>query len=360
MIVLLLFFISLNFAVFANIAVPARRSNSFPVRCPVSGYSCMSYFSGCIEMNGQQMCIWCSARPSSPCMMRTHFALPTPPPTPRPTFMETPAPTADPTRPSDYKLDVIFKPEVPQWLQTVARNAALRWQEIITQDFAETLIVPNNHCPGVSAGTQVDDSLVSIGYQYIDGASGSNSLAYAGTCFYSRGKSRVGAIVLDSSNFPSSGSAVLAYNVILHEMGHILGIQETAWRNANLVNSALRYTGTNANAQLPLIGANHNQAYVEDLYGQGSRGSHFKESVYDSELMTSLAEYKEMPISRLTLGALADLGYSVDYSKADPYTVPTQSGRRLRKKKGVPFHGSVGELPFGSEEVTENDLKEKI
>lgn len=306
------------------------------------------------------MCIWCSAKIGNPCILRTHFALPTPPPSPRPTFVETPAPTDPPTRPSDYKLDVVFKPEVPEWIRTVAKNAALRWQEIINQDFAETLIVPNSNCPGVPAKTEVDDTLVSIGYQYIDGSSGSNTLAYAGTCFYSRGKSRVGAIVLDSSNFPSSGSSVLAYNVLLHEMGHILGIQETAWRNHGLVDSNLRYTGANANAQLPLINAKHSQAYVEDLYGQGSRGSHFKESVYDSELMSSLAEYKEMPLSRLTIGALADLGYSVDYSKADPYTVPTQSGRRLRKKKGVLFHGSnPADLPFGSEEVTENDLKEK-
>lgn len=306
------------------------------------------------------MCIWCSGKISSPCILRTHFALPTPPPTPRPTFIETPAPTDPPTRPSDYKLDVVFKPEVPEWVRTAGRNAASRLQDIITSDYENILVVPNSNCPGVSAGTQVDDTLVSISYQYIDGSSGSNTLAYAGTCFYSRGKSRVGAIVLDSSNFPSAGSSVLVYNVLLHEMLHILGIQETAWRNHGLVDSNLRYKGTNANAQLPSIGANHNEALVEDLYGQGSRGSHWRESVYDSEVMSSLAEYGRMPLSSLTIGALADLGYGVDYSKADPYTVPSQSGRRLRRKKGVLFHGSSpSDLPFGSEEVIENDLKEK-
>jgi hypothetical protein len=294
-------------------------------------------------------------------MLRTHFALPTPPPTPRPTFVSTPAPTDPPSRESHYKLDVVFRSTVPEWLKTVAYKAAARLQDIITSDYENILIVPNSNCPGVPSGTYVDDTLVSISYEYIDGNSGGggNTLAYAGTCFYSRGKSRVGAIVLDSSNFPSAGSSVIAYNVILHEMLHILGIQETAWRNHGLVDSNLRYKGENGNAQLPLINAKHSEAFVEDQYGQGSAKSHWRESVYDSEVMTSLAEYGSMPLSRLTIGALADLGYGVDYSKADAYSVPSQSGRRLRKKKGVPFHGSIGELPFHSEEVTENDLKEK-
>ena len=51
--------------------------------------------------------------------------------------------------------------------------------------------------------------------------------------------------------------------------------------------------------------------------------SHWKESVYDGELMTGYLEPrgKKMPLSAMTIGALADLGYEVDLSKADGFTV---------------------------------------
>lgn len=342
-----------------NVLLPARRSRSYPVPCPSLDFTCPRQFTGCIELRGLQTCVWCSKTPGAPCILNTHQSQPVAPPTPRPTFVETPSPTREPTTPTEYVLDVNFRSTVPSWMRTVANNAVNKWKEIITSDYQHTFTVPNNNCPGVTAGTQVDDSLVSIGYEYIDGSSGSNTLAYAGTCFYSLGKSRVCAIVMDSSNFASSGSSVLAYNVIIHEIGHCLGIQSTAWRNNNLADNNYKYTGVHANAQLAGLGANHNQALIEDLYGDGSRGSHWRESVYDSEVMTSIAEYNEMQLSRLTIGALEDLGYSVDYSKADAYTVPSPNGRRLRKKKGVPFHSSVMKLPFGSEDSGFENLKEK-
>lgn len=358
--IVILILVSFSINVKSNVVVPARRTASFPIKCPDPLFSCLSQFTGCILIDNKQMCVWCSRNPSLPCMLNTHFTLPTPPPTPRPTFIATLEPTREPTLTTNYKMDVIFKSSVPSWLRTISQNAVRKWEGLIVGDYEQIFTVPNSNCPGVMQGTQVDDTLISIGYEYIDGASGSNTLAYAGTCFYSFGKSRVCAIVMDSSNFASSGSSVLAYNVIIHEIGHCLGIQSTAWARANLVNSNLRYTGEKGNAQLPLIGANHNQAYVEDLYGQGSAGSHWRESIYDSEVMTSLAEFGIMPLSRLTIGALEDLGYQVDYSKADPYTVPSPNGRRrLRKKKGIPFHSKIDELPFKSEETGLDCLKEK-
>ncbi len=58
--------------------------------------------------------------------------------------------------------------------------------------------------------------------------------------------------------------------------------------------------------------------------GVGSAGSHWRESVFDTELMTSLAENTgtAMPISRITVGQFADLGYVVNYAAADAYTKP--------------------------------------
>jgi hypothetical protein len=63
---------------------------------------------------------------------------------------------------------------------------------------------------------------------------------------------------------------------------------------------------------------------------------HWKEAVYDTELMTGYLEKGGIPepLSAMTIGSIADLGYTVDMSKAQDYTVhydfSSSSGRRLR------------------------------
>lgn len=87
---------------------------------------------------------------------------------------------------------------------------------------------------------------------------------------------------------------------------------------------------------------------VESIMGAGSYGSHWYEGIPDvsiygiltgydnrtyygnitggayamkSELMTpALDSYSDIPLSKITLGALEDLGYVVDYTQADSYT----------------------------------------
>jgi len=122
--------------------------------------------------------------------------------------------------------------------------------------------------------------------------------------------------------------------VLLHEFGHALGIG-TLWQSNKLVqgvNPATNnpiYVGANAvreyNKIFGLAGAS---VPVENQGGPGSVGSHWRESVLQNELMTSVAEGQgvAMPLSRITVGALQDLGYTVNYNAADPYTKPANNG----------------------------------
>jgi len=61
---------------------------------------------------------------------------------------------------------------------------------------------------------------------------------------------------------------------------------------------------------------------------------HWKESVYKNELMTGyVSDQIFAPMSSLTVRSFADLGYIVDVTKADPYTVPAAlktNGHNLR------------------------------
>jgi hypothetical protein len=70
-----------------------------------------------------------------------------------------------------------------------------------------------------------------------------------------------------------------------------------------------------------------------DLLGQFGNGvavpidevfAHWSESVFDPELMTTFAEVAgvAMPASALTLSALRDLGWRVNYGAAQAYALP--------------------------------------
>ena len=89
------------------------------------------------------------------------------------------------------------------------------------------------------------------------------------------------------------------------------------------------FTGTNAvreyNSTFATTGTG---VPVENTGGQGTADGHWRESVFKTELMTGYAEPAgtSMPISRITVGQFADLGYTVNYAQADAYTKPALRG----------------------------------
>jgi hypothetical protein len=48
--------------------------------------------------------------------------------------------------------------------------------------------------------------------------------------------------------------------------------------------------------------------------------SHWAEAIFGDELMTGYAD-DDLPLSRVTVGALEDLGYTVRYAAADPFAL---------------------------------------
>jgi hypothetical protein len=120
--------------------------------------------------------------------------------------------------------------------------------------------------------------------------------------------------------------------VILHEMGHVLGIG-TIWNALGLISNPLtldpRFTGPQATAAYnQIFGRNEPGVPVENfLAGPGSGLSHWRESGPGglvNELMTPFIGPRflapiYLPLSRITAASLADLGYQVDISKADLY-----------------------------------------
>lgn len=106
--------------------------------------------------------------------------------------------------------------------------------------------------------------------------------------------------------------------VILHEMGHIIGIGSLWTLNEVVDGDTLEYIGQNALDVWTNDWGCDGSPPVEEDGGAGTAGSHWDEDCLVDELMTGFATGL-LPFSRLTIGSLEDMGYTVDYDAADEY-----------------------------------------
>ncbi len=201
-----------------------------------------------------------------------------------------------------------------QW--QVFQQAAQRWEQIIVGD------VPD----AVYQGQPVDDILIDASGVPIDGTGG--ILGQAGPDFLRLGSFLPihGTMEFDTADLASMEQSGLLRDVILHEMGHVLGFG-TIWDLKGLLSGAggpnPRFTGSQATQQYRAIfNTNETSVPVENTGGGGTRDSHWRESVFKNELMTGYADPPPNPLSRITAASMADLGYVVNLNAADPYSKP--------------------------------------
>lgn len=203
--------------------------------------------------------------------------------------------------------------------QQVFADAAARWSQVITSELPDVSV----------GGITIDDLQIEATAPFIDGPSG--ILGQAGpTALRSglRGLPYQGVMQFDSADVQMMESQGTFRDVIIHEMGHVLGLG-TLWQSFGLLSGAgtadPRFTGTNAAREYAaLAGTAATSVPVENTGGAGTRDGHWRESVFDTEMMTGFAESAgtAMPISRITVGQFQDLGYTVDYAASDPYEIP--------------------------------------
>jgi hypothetical protein len=224
--------------------------------------------------------------------------------------------------------------------------AAGRWSQAIVGDLpsARATNLDVSECTGVEGkrfnGT-IDDILIYVQVDSIDGVGG--VLGSAGPCFIrnNSGSPVIGIVRLDRDDLENLAGFGLLNDVILHEIGHVLGLG-TLW---NVVDPATIGTSPECRAQdpvhpgpgsrwvFPLLVPDYAGRTVplENCGGEGTRNGHWRESVLRRELMTGFLNTSGNPLSPLTLGAILDLdvGYAVDLSQHDsmPWTVSPPPGR---------------------------------
>ena len=194
--------------------------------------------------------------------------------------------------------------------QTVAR----RWEGIIIGDL-----------PDVSFGKDrvIDDIEIDVRTPFIDGVG--RTLGQAGPRGLRSGSSLPysGVIEFDQADLNAAESNGTLDELITHEVGHVLGFG-SLWPTKGLIQGAggnnPRYIGSQAlQAFNDIFDLNASSIPLENRGGIGSRDFHWRESVFQTELMSSLLGQGASPLSRISIGAIADLGYQVNFNAADVY-----------------------------------------
>jgi hypothetical protein len=80
---------------------------------------------------------------------------------------------------------------------------------------------------------------------------------------------------------------------------------------------------------------------VENTGGAGTRDSHFRESVFRNELMTGFVGTSGNPLSRMTAASLGDMGYVVDLSAAEAFTLPNLLALAEAGELGMPTPSGI-------------------
>lgn len=252
-------------------------------------------------------------------------------------------------RSNNYKIDVHF---VGQGFSSERRqlflDAATRWASVIKGDLPSvSLSRPLEDVCGFGEAAitgVIDDLLIIAIIADIDGPGKILGAAFPSIIRTNSELTAIGCMVFDQADLLSLEAEGTISNVILHEMGHVLGIGSlwqpiTGFNSRNLLeyrtsgfmqicNTAASFSqrpsfkGSFANQEFEALGG-QGQTPVEDRYGAGTQCSHWNEGIFQNELMTGFSHQGAMPLSRLSIASLADLGYEVDFSQADAYSLPS-------------------------------------
>lgn len=263
----------------------------------------------------------------------------------------------------DFDIEVVFLAHGTPSQDEIVRQAARRWESVIARgaaevDFGGPNRAPAGQCfPGQPAvADTVDDLRVWVMIDSIDGAGG--GLARSGPCQWRvtlfpasdtiYQETVLGAIVLDEFDVARMEANGLLLPVVVHEMAHVLGFG-SGWDAHRLldnpslpanVGADTRFTGRLAIAAFNAAGGDSRAGAgvpVENRSQAGSSDRHWREDVFDDELMTPFVG-RGQALSLVTIESLADLGYGVDVTQAEPYTLPGKRPAGLARGRGAGVH----------------------
>ncbi|MCY3548601.1 MAG: hypothetical protein OXH49_17130 [Gemmatimonadetes bacterium] len=246
-----------------------------------------------------------------------------------------------------FNIELVFVDPGTDAQNRVFRDAAERWESVIARDvFDVDFSFSPREAGTCGRGTPaindvVDDIRMFVRIDSIDGPG--TILGRAGPCIARRvpfeaapdlpGPVVVGVMEFDEDDLPRLEAAGTLVSTITHEMGHVLGFG-TMWEDYELIQNPsvggnpsadTHFTGPLARAAFESAGGrNYRGGASVPLENGGNRGSadsHWRESVFERELMTPFLSAGIEPFSAITIESMADIGYEVDPTVADRYRI---------------------------------------
>ena len=263
-----------------------------------------------------------------------------------------------------FQIELDDTADVPPDLLAAAEAAADYWMRILAATELPDRAGPGDPCGDLSPSIvdkpvrTIDDVVITLAVVELDG----HAAARAGPCAPTvrlrdplnarRNLPLRGRVEVDPSW--ESWSVPVRQAVMRHELAHVLGIGSGfEWRDRLVDPTPTDGPSLDTHFSGPLAVEAFNRAGGTTYSGErvpvenrpnrvGSANSHWRNSVFGRgrELMTTLGG-PESALSTITLQALADMGYDVDLSFADPYTLPTAADVAGDGRSLIDLHGDV-------------------
>jgi hypothetical protein len=232
-----------------------------------------------------------------------------------------------------FDIEIRFLTSVTQSQQQTFLAAADRWEELLYGELSNVLLnIDAGNC-GANAPAMnetIDDLVIFATIDSIDGPG--KILGQAGPC-YIRGSNMLpllGRMQFDSADVGNMEASGLFNEVIVHEMGHVLGYG-TIWPTLGLLadpslqgGSDPHFTGERAIEAFDRIGGTTyvgNKVPVENTGGAGTADAHWRESVFSNELMTGWINSGANPLSEVTVASFWDMAYTVNLDGAEDFSL---------------------------------------
>ena len=232
----------------------------------------------------------------------------------------------DPSRPQgDFDIELVFPDDFTERQKNVLQYVARRWMAVISEDLPDYAFTQGwsgmcgDQSYEIPAGERIDDLRI-----YMGTFEGRGAVGYGGPSVL---RQETHLPVLGCMAFDLSNANLLITG--LHEIGHVLGFG-TVWYDLGFPQDLDGDTHFNG----PLAIAAFNDAGGWDYTGkkvpvEKGDGAHWRVPLLSGELM---GPGGGGALSAITVQSVADLGYGVDVTQADAYTLSSATAGKASAK----------------------------
>ena len=271
------------------------------------------------------------------------------------------------TRDDSFDIDLVFAPgEFTTTQQSFIRRAADLWEQIVTAGLEDVHIDFDSDeiswwdsysapftLGRIEASGTIDDVQI-----YVTKLRGGSSLGRGGPFWIRTSNSLPILGVIAFSDALLTRPEHVVVDVAEHEFAHVLGFG-TLWDNLGLLENPsvhdatadTYFNGPLARDAFTTAGGWQYEGNRVPVENHGD-DSHWRHSVFSLEVMIPYADAlrREVALSDITIQSFADLGYQVDRSLADPYTVQVASTKLVAVAgRGEPWCKVLPLPPFPME-----------